>query len=122
MFLLIIKMTYFLRKVISNVKSNKISFIQSYKITKTEVDWKPPSRTEMKKYVTEYIKTKELHKNLGYIINETTLEEDTSLSKNSEAIEKSVESPNSNNIVSTTTSTSCIKVSKKEVLNRQKVY
>ena len=61
--------------------------------------------------MTEYIKTKELHKHLGYIINETTLEEDTSLSKNSEAIGKSVESPNSNNIVSTTTSILSIKVS-----------
>lgn len=99
-------MTYFLRKVISNVKSNKISFIQSYKITKTEVDWKPPSRTEMKKYVTEYIKTKELHKNLGYIINETTFEEDTPLTKNTQSIGKSVKSPNSKNIVPTTTSTS----------------
>ena len=44
----------------------------------------------MRKYTTEYIKTKELHKNLGYIINETTFEEDTSLAKNSETIEKSV--------------------------------
>ena len=60
----------------------------------------------MKKYVTEYIKKKEFHKNLGCIINETTLEEDTSLTKISEAIGKSVKSPNSNNIVSTTTSTS----------------
>ena len=96
--------------------------MKSYKLTETEVDWNLPSSTEMKKYVTEYIKTKELHKNLGYIINETTFEEDTSLAKNSEAIEKSAKSSNSNNIVSTTTSTSCIKVSKKEVLNRQKVY
>ena len=77
---------YFLRKVISNVKSNKISFIESYKITKTEVDWKPPSSTKIKKYVTEYIKTNELHKNLGYIINETIFEEDIPLPKNSQAI------------------------------------
>ena len=35
----------------------------------------------MKKYVTEYINTKELRKNLGYIINETTFEEDTPLNK-----------------------------------------
>ena len=60
----------------------------------------------MKKYVTEYIKTKELHKHFCYIFNETTFEKDTSLAKNSEAIEKSVTSPNSNNIASTTTSTS----------------
>ena len=65
----------------------------------------------MKKYVTEYINTKELRKNLGYIINETTFEEDTPLIKNSQAIGKSVKSPNSKNIVSTTTSTSSIKVS-----------
>ena len=60
----------------------------------------------MKKYVTKYIKKKEFHKNLGCIINETTFEEDTSLTKISEAIGKSVKSPNSNNITPTTTSTS----------------
>ena len=81
---------YFLRKIISNVKLNKILFMKSYKITETEVDWKSPSSIEMRKYVTELIKTKELNKNLGYIINETTFEEDTSLAKNSETIEKSV--------------------------------
>ena len=42
----------------------------------------------MRKYVTGYIKTNELYKNLGYIINETTFEEDTSLAKKSEVIEK----------------------------------
>ena len=42
---------YFLRKVIYNVKSNKISFMKSYKLTEIEVDRKPPSSTEMRKYV-----------------------------------------------------------------------
>ena len=42
----------------------------------------------MKKYVTEHIKTKELHKTFGCIINETTFEEDTSLTKISESIGK----------------------------------
>ena len=69
--------------------------------------------TKMKKYVTEYIKTKEFHKNLGYIINDTTFVEDVLLTKNSQAIGKSVKSPNPNNIISTTTSTSSIKVSTK---------
>ena len=82
--------------------------MKSYRLTETEVDRKTPSSTKIRKYVTEYIKTKELHKNLGYTINETTFEEDTSLVKNSETTEKSVKSPNSNNIVSTTTSTSSI--------------
>ena len=38
--------------------------------------------------MTEYIKTNELHKNLGYIINETIFEEDIPLPKNSQAIWK----------------------------------
>ena len=63
--------------------------------------------------MTEYIKTKELHKNIGYIINEPTFEEDILLTKNSQAIRISVKSSNPNDIISTTTSTSSIKVSKK---------
>ena len=55
---------YFLRKVISSVKWNKTTFKESYKLTKKEGDWKPPSITETKKYVTEYIKTKEIHKKI----------------------------------------------------------
>ena len=39
---------YFLRKVISNVKLNKITFMESYKLTKQKVDWKPPFITETK--------------------------------------------------------------------------
>ena len=73
-----------------------------------------------KKYVTEYIKTKKLHKNLGYIINDTTFEEDTSLTKNSEEIGKSVKSPILNSTVSTTLSTSYIKVSKKGIKSPNK--
>ena len=65
--------------------------------------------------MTEYVKTKELHKHLVYIINETTFEEDVPLIKNSQAIGKGVESPNPSNTVSTTTSTSSIKVSKKSI-------
>ena len=56
---------------------------------------------------------------MGCIINETIFEENVPLTNNSKAIVKSVESPNSNNIVSTTTSTSSIKVSKKKVSNHQ---
>ena len=52
------------------------------------------------------MKTKEIHKLFCYIIHETTFEDDTSMAKNSEVIEKSVKSPNSNNISPTTTSTS----------------
>ena len=76
----------------------------------------------MKKYVTECIKTKELHKNLGYIINDTTFVEDLLLTKNSQAIGKSVKSPNPNNIISTTTSTSSIKVCKKMYYITNKMY
>ena len=38
--------------------------------------------------MTKYIKTKELHKNISYIINKTTFEEDVPLTKNSQAIGK----------------------------------
>lgn len=34
--------------------------MESYKSTKQEVDWKSPFITETKKYVTEYIKTKQI--------------------------------------------------------------
>ena len=76
----------------------------------------------MKNYVTEYIKIKEFHKKLGCIINETTFEEDVPLTKNSQTIEKVVKSPNPNNIVSTTTSTLSIRVSKKEYKITNKMY
>ena len=59
-----------------------------------------------KKYVTEYIKIKEIHKKICFIIHETTFEDNTPMAKNTEVIEKSVKSPNSNNIASTTTSIS----------------
>ena len=79
--------------------------MKSYRLTETEVDRKTPSSTKIRKYVTEYIKTKELHKNLGYTINETTFEEDILLTNNSQAIRISIKSSNPNNIISTTTST-----------------
>ena len=71
----------FLGKVISSVKWNKTTFKESYKLTKKEGDWKPPSITETKKYVTEYMKTKEIHKKIGFIIHETTFEGNTSMAK-----------------------------------------
>ena len=86
-FLLIIKRNIF-KESNFPCKLNKISFIESYKITKTEDDWKTPSSINMKKYVTKYIKTKELYKQISYIINETTFEEDIPLTKNSQAIGK----------------------------------
>ena len=97
---------YFLRKVFFNIKSDKISFKESYKITKEEVDWKAPSITEIKKYVIEHIKIEKIHKHFGYIIHETTFEDNTLMAKNNELIDKSIKSPKSNNIASTTTSTS----------------
>ena len=48
--------------------------------------------------MTEYIKTKTIHKTIRYIIHETTFEDNV--------IDKSVNSPNSNKFASTTTSTS----------------
>ena len=56
--------------------------------------------------MTEYIKTKTIHKTIRYIIHETTFEDNTSMAKNLEVIDKSVNSPNSNKFASTTTSTS----------------
>ena len=59
-----------------------------------------------KKICDRIYKNKTNHKYFGFIIHETTFEDNTSMAKNNEVIEKSVKSLKSNNIATTTTSTS----------------